>query len=114
MPNIETTLYYANWCGHCAHFEPHWDEFAKKIENIDGKHKGVNIVTKKYEEGVLSKQNIKPTINNTNIRGYPTVKISIENDKGKKIEYEYNGKRNADSLYNHITVMAVEKLNSIK
>lgn len=114
MPTIETTLYYANWCGHCTQFEPEWDKFAEKIEEMGGKHNNTNIVTKKYEEQALTKENIKATVNGNEIKGFPTVKITIKNDKGKQMEYEYNGRRNAEALYNHITVMAPSRLKEIK
>lgn len=110
MTTIETTLYFAHWCSHCIKFEPEWDKFASKIEKSEGAYKNLKIITKKYEESALQKENIDPTINGTKIRGFPTVKILVKKENGKSEEYEYDGRRDADSLFNHITVMAANRL----
>lgn len=112
MPTVETTLYYADWCGHCHAFEPEWDKYAEKVDKMGNEIKGLKIITKKYEEKSLVKK--KPTINGTDIRGYPTVKITVTGDDGKKVEYEYNGKRTMDHLFNHVTNVALENLNEKK
>lgn len=108
MPKLEISaqLYFADWCGHCHHFIPEWDKFAEQIEKNPGPNK---VVTKKYEEGSIPKDE-KPTINGKEIRGYPTVKITVMSDKGKKVEYEYNGKRNSKALMEHVNKMAVKNL----
>lgn len=110
MPIIETTLYYANWCGHCTEFKPLWDDFEKKIEKFNSRGHNLTIIAKKYEDSELEKEGITPTINGVNIRGYPTVSVTITDKKGKKIEYEYSGKRDTESLYDYITKEAVNKL----
>lgn len=106
---IEGTLYYATWCGHCHEFEPQWDKFSEKINNIGGSVNGVNIKTHKMEDSRIKEGDAK--INGKKIRGYPTVKISIIDKKGKRTEFEYNGKRNADDLYNYFTNDLVKNMN---
>lgn len=108
MPTIESTLYFANWCGHCHAFVPQWDAFAKKINKEGGVVNGTKIKVAKFEESQMGGK--KALINGKEIRGFPTVKIVVTDDNGKKVEYEYSGKRNADFLYNHITVDAIKNL----
>ncbi len=110
MPTVESTLYYAKWCGHCIDFEPKWDAFTSKVESNNEKLNGIKIVTKKYEDGSLGSTDA--IINGKPIRGYPTVKIRVVNDNGDAVEYEYNGKRTSEALIDHITNHAVGNLNN--
>jgi hypothetical protein len=80
-----------------------------KINNIGGSVNGVNIKTHKMEDSRIKEGDAK--INGKKIRGYPTVKISIIDKKGKRTELEYNGKRNADDLYNYFTNDLVKNMN---
>lgn len=108
MPTVESTLYFAHWCGHCKVFEPQWDEFASQVESNNGTLNGIKVVTKKYEEGSSPDQN--PTINGKQIRGYPTVKIKVVGDDGKATEYEYTGKRTKQALIDHISNQSLNNL----
>jgi hypothetical protein len=105
--NIVGTLYHAKWCGHCTDFKPEWDLLKDKIKQLGGKFKGNTILINDFEDSQLPKEGAK--INNTDIRGYPTVKISVSTN-GKVIEYEYDGKRKAADLFYHITNDAVNNL----
>jgi thiol-disulfide isomerase/thioredoxin len=109
--SIKTTLYYANWCGHCKRFEPEWDKFSEQINDMGNKIGKSDITVDKIEDNKISQGSV--LINGKEIRGYPTVKISVSDDKGKTVEYEYAGKRDAKSLLNHFEKEAHNKLNSV-
>lgn len=112
MPTIESTLYYADWCGHCKVFEPLWKHFEQDIKtNYDGKVNGINVILNSYEQKEL---NYKPTINGKDIQGYPTVKFKIIGDDGTSVEYEYTGKRTEQSLMDHIKNHALNNLKNKK
>lgn len=91
--NIKTTLFHADWCGHCVSFKPEWKKYVEKIKKING------VETIDFKDTQLNESN--SLINGKKIQGFPTIKIEIIKN-GKKDEYEYNGKRNADELYTHI------------
>ena len=74
---------------------------------MGGKFKGHHILINDFEDAQLPKGGAK--INDTDIRGYPTVKISVSTG-GKSIEYEYDGKRKADDLFYHLTNDAIKNL----
>ena len=109
MPSVEATLYFAHWCYHCKVFEQLWDEFSTILEKTNNKLWKIDVVTKKYEEGSLKGE--KAQINGKEIRGYPTVKISVKDDSNTTVEYEYTGKRTSAALADHIKNHA---LNNIK
>jgi len=106
---VKGTLYYAHWCGHCKRFEPEWDKFAEKIEEAGGKLNNVKINVDKIEDNKIEKGSA--LINGKEIRGYPTVKISVTKKGGKPVEYEYSGKRDVESLIDHFTNDAPKKLS---
>lgn len=110
MPSVESTLYYALWCGHCKSIKPNWDQFASQIEKLKGEINGINVIVNKYEESEMRAE--KATINGKDIRGYPTIKITVKDDNNKSIEYEYTGKRTADALMSHITNDALSNLKN--
>lgn len=93
---VETILYHANWCHFCKLFKPEWDKFEHSIPQINGLLKDVEISAKSIEESQLDKEKM-PKINGTEIKGFPTIKIKV-NEK----EYEYGGKRNSESLKEEI------------
>lgn len=96
---INTILYHANWCGHCQHFLPEWMKLEEKIKNMDGKYNNIEISAKNIEEKDLKGP---ATINGAGIKGYPTVKIVVKDENKKKVEYEYDGKRDINDLFSHI------------
>ena len=95
---IESTLYYADWCGHCVHFKPEWKRLEGIIKENNGKFGDVKISVNKYEQKEIKGS---PKIAGKDIRGYPTVKISVSSN-GKTKEYEYDGKRTAEDVLNHL------------
>jgi hypothetical protein len=90
---INATLFYANWCGHCKVFKEEWLKFKNMIKDT------TNITSDDYEDSNLPKEGAK--IQNKDIRGYPTIKIT-KTLNGNSTEYEYDGKRKAEDLYQHI------------
>lgn len=112
MVTVDSTLFHANWCGHCKNFLPEWNDIKKKIEKIEekgGLRNGVNITYHEYESDTIDKNPSLGKINGKDLRGYPTIRITVSSGK-KSIEYEYDGKRKADELLNHITEIASKKL----
>lgn len=105
--SIDGTLFYANWCGHCTNFKPEWAKFKQKVSQIGGVYNGKNISFHEYEDSKLPPDGAK--IQNKNIRGYPSIKITVSTN-GKSVEYEYEGKRKADDLFYHITEQAHKNL----
>lgn len=96
---IETTLFHAKWCGHCVNFFPAWQEYSEKIKLNGGKIGNMSVDAKEFEESKIKNQQV--LINGDPIKGYPTIKISID-DNGNHKEYEYKGKRTSADLYYHI------------
>lgn len=103
MVVIEGTLFHAEWCGHCKSFLPVWKKVKENIQKLGNQINGVKIKLTDYEESELKKisGNIS-RINNNEIKGYPTVKISIIDGK-KKREYEYEGGRDEQDVMKHLT-----------
>lgn len=98
--NVDVTLFYANWCGYCNQFKPEWKKIKDEIIRTDGKFNGVNITFHEFEDSQLTNNPAK--IQGREIRGYPSIKITVSN-KGKTKEYEYEGKRLAVDLMSHLT-----------
>jgi len=98
---IDATLYHANWCHYCNLFKPEWEKFEQSIPKMNEVSGNILLSAKAYEESELDK-NKMPTINEKEIRGFPTIKISVN---GK--EYEYSGKRTCDVLKE--TIMKLSK-----
>lgn len=88
--SINVTLYHANWCGHCQEFMPEWKKFEKEIKT------NPKISVNSVEESTLNRSDM-PKINGKDIRGFPTIKITI----GDK-EIDYNGKRTAGDLIKYL------------
>jgi len=108
MPvSVEGTLFYANWCGHCIKFKPEWEKLKQKVQDMGGKF-GENIITlNDYEDSKVPNGFAK--IEGKDIRGYPTIKITVTVNGNKK-EYEYEGKRNVGDLLNHLTKDAIKTI----
>jgi thiol-disulfide isomerase/thioredoxin len=83
--NVIVQLYFAEWCGHCKAFKPEWEKLKHKLEGKRYKHE-------EYE----SDENPQK-IEEENIRGFPTIRIIIDNKK-----VDYNGKRTAEEIINFI------------
>ncbi len=96
--SIECVLYYANWCGHCVHFKPAWISLKQKMDKLNHMNGGVKIVMKEQE---ASETKTLPKINDVEIEGYPTIKVTLTFGKTKK-ECEYTGKRTEKDLEKYI------------
>lgn len=105
--SVEGTLFYANWCGHCIKFKPEWDKLKQKVHEMGGKFGENKITINEYEDSKVPKDIAK--IEGKDIRGYPTVKITVTLN-GKKTEYEYEGKRNMNDLLNHLTKDTIKNI----
>jgi thiol-disulfide isomerase/thioredoxin len=100
--NIVGTLYYANWCGHCKTFKPEWEQLKQQVGANS------NIKLEEFEDQQLGPN--QALINGQPIRGYPTLKIKVSS-ANKSTEYEYDGKRNANSILYHLKNDAHKNLN---
>jgi thiol-disulfide isomerase/thioredoxin len=102
MVNVDATLFHAEWCGHCNHFMPQWDKLKDKIKK-NNKFGNVTVTTHQYDPESISEDKKNGKIDGKDIRGYPSVRISVDDDKnGKSVEYEYEGGRDTKSLLNHL------------
>ena len=77
--------FYANWCGHCMHMMPHWDELAN-----NNKH-GVRLA--KVRDDFIPKLNTTPPV-----EGYPTIILY----KDGNVEETYRGERSGDAFNNFL------------
>jgi thiol-disulfide isomerase/thioredoxin len=77
----ELHLYKAQWCGHCKHFKPIWEQ----LENSNLKNK-INFIT-------FDSDADKNEIKENNITGFPTIMLKFKN---KSIEYQ--GYRTANEI----------------
>jgi len=88
--DVNITLYYAEWCGHCINFKPEWNKLKANIDKLNDK----NITYNEYEEKQIDK--------NLQIAGYPTIHFNIKMN-GKNYNINYDGKRNSDIMFNIIS-----------
>lgn len=107
MVTVDSTLLFAEWCGHCKTFKPEWEKFKKIINTQKGSN--INVTFHEYENNIIDKNPTLGKINGKNIQGYPTIKITVSSGN-QKIEYEYDGKRNANELLQHIVKTASKKI----
>lgn len=101
--SLSVTLYYADWCGHCNDFKPEWKKLNENISNLKKKYNNINIVLEKYSDKDLEKIG-GGKINNEQIRGFPTIKFTLEAN-GQKKEYDYSNygkKRKYEYMYKFI------------
>jgi thiol-disulfide isomerase/thioredoxin len=108
---ITATLYHADWCGHCKTFLPEWQQFTKNLQGGMIKHNNATFHSEQYEDKEITRKNISATINGQPIRGFPTIKISI-NENGKIKEFDYQGKRKATELATFLKVVADRALTN--
>lgn len=86
---ISIILTRANWCPHCQHFEPIFEE----AKNIYKKHDYLKDFEIGFEDYDLAEDDIKNTfmLNHNDIsdkiRGYPTVFINLKNKTSKQNDY---------------------------
>lgn len=91
---VKITLFHADWCGHCKHFTPLWDEMKadkKALKNIDFED---------YEESVVG--NLPESVrvvdgNDIRENGWPTIKITINDEN-----LIYSGRRTPEDIYGFI------------
>jgi thiol-disulfide isomerase/thioredoxin len=107
VKECHVVLYYADWCGHCKIFKPVWD-----TTQDNSALKDLNILLKHH---AIESKNItdKNTVNGKPINSYPTIKIVLKytiGDKEKKKEFEYEGKRVMNEIYQYVKYL----VNSIK
>lgn len=84
-------LFYAEWCGHCKTFKPHYD---KATQELNGK-KDKNGDTLRLE--MVDCDEHKDLAAKYDVSGYPTVKILKENSVR-----EYNGERTYEGLRKYL------------
>ena len=96
--NYRIKLFYANWCGHCINFKPHWEKFKKYINDNNMKDSmGNNVIieTEDYEEDSNDMEFKKE-----NISGYPTLIIYKNNTERE----QYNDKPDFNTLLKHFDI----------
>jgi protein disulfide-isomerase A4 len=88
-PNQEVvTLYFfgVEWCPHCKHAKPEWDEFVKENESKTFNGKKVNFVHVDCDKD-------SALADKYDVSGYPTIKL----DTGSDV-IEFKSKPEKDSL----------------
>ena len=77
--------FYADWCGHCQHMVPHWEELKS-----NNKH-GVNLA--KVRDDYIPRLNNSPPV-----QGYPTILLY----KNGNVEEIYQGERSGSAFNNFL------------
>jgi thiol-disulfide isomerase/thioredoxin len=86
-PDMVTLYMFAvEWCPHCKHAKPIWDEFVKDNSSkmFNGKNVNFVLVDCDKDSALADKYGVS---------GYPTIKL----DKGSEV-IEYNSKPSSDTL----------------
>jgi thiol-disulfide isomerase/thioredoxin len=86
------SLYYAKWCGHCNTFKPTWEQIKTDQNNLNF----IDFNTIDCS-GDSKETTIYSTPNGTELDGFPTIILSINNKD--KI---YNGQRNKKAIEDYI------------
>ena len=77
--------FYADWCGHCKHMIPHWEDLKS-----NNKH-GVRLA--KVRDDYIPRLNTSPPV-----QGYPTILLY----KNGNVEEIYQGERSSDAFNNFL------------
>ncbi len=87
---INMALFYADWCGHCKTFKPHWN---KVKQEMDGKT--VNGVTVTFTDINADEQG--DVVKEYGVNGFPTVKCITNNNV-----MDYDQDRTEEGLMSYI------------
>lgn len=82
--NATIEFFHASWCHHCKEFMPEWNKLKNMLPP--------NVEAKSYEDSENAQK-----MQDENIQGFPTIKITINGDKK-----EYNGERSAEAILEYI------------
>ena len=93
---INITTFFMTGCGHCVQFEPEWEKLKKAI---DTDKKYTNYSHNEYN--ATDNETQKATINGESLKGFPTIKITL-NKNGKTKEIDYIGKRRSAEIIDFI------------
>ena len=86
-PDMATLYFFGvDWCPHCKHAKPIWDEFVKENSNKTFNGKSVNFVHVDCDKD-------SALADKYGVSGYPTIKL----DKGSEV-IEYSSKPDKDTL----------------
>lgn len=85
-------LFYADWCPHCQHFKPHFQEAMDELNGKTGKD------GKKMRLEMVDCDANKDIARKYDVSGYPTVKIL--GDDGTQVEY--GGDRTYEGLRKYL------------
>ena len=92
--NSEVTLIHANWCGHCTRYLPKWNDSISSILQENGIQAG------QLEQSDSNFESLSK-IDGTPVRGFPTLKVKVNN-----IEKEFNGNRdNAQEIVDFVKTL---------
>jgi len=92
--NSEVTLIHANWCGHCTRYLPKWNDSISSILQKNGIQAG------QLEQSDSNFESLSK-IDGTPVRGFPTLKVKVNN-----IEKEFNGNRdNAQEIVDFVKTL---------
>ena len=80
-------MFSVDWCPHCKHARPIWDEFVKENSNKQFNGKNVNFV-------LIDCDTDSATADKYNVTGYPTIKL----DKGGMEVIEFSSKPSNETL----------------
>lgn len=79
-------LFYADWCGHCTHYKPIFNEFKDKVKNDNN----IEIIEVKADENISNTNSLHIKYD---ITGFPTTIIEKDNNITKLV-----GKKSVDEL----------------
>ena len=108
--NITITLIHAKWCHNCTAMMGEWELLKEKIKNnMFGNIGNVSHDEIEHSEITNGTRAEDALINGDEIKGFPTIKITIYNDKKSK-DIEYEGKRHHKEIISFVKYL-FEKIN---